>query len=164
MVLILKSEKIVVDSESRTPYAPVNKTFLFHSLTKHYWSHVVLSIFAQLIQLCIPWSNLTFSFLFFLGDKIQHNFVRMEKETWHIHLEHLHNIIYFFSKAELAVWGECNNRRTSLYYFGCNTSLSASEGKIRTQREETWCLVHGKILSKFIFGKFIRTILISTSI
>ncbi|KAG2405098.1 uncharacterized protein HKW66_Vig0043530 [Vigna angularis] len=40
-------------------------------------------------------------------------------------------------EAELAVRGECNNRRTSLYYFSCNTSLSASERKIRTKREET---------------------------
>lgn len=123
----------------------------------------MLSIIVMLIQLFTLVIQHNLYFLVIWSDMT----VRMEKRNmsrWCRHLHNVHFLSFFclsFFKAELAMWGECDNRRTSLYYISCNTSLSASEGKIWTKWEETWCFVHRKILSKFIFGRFIRTILMT---
>lgn len=63
--------------------------------------------------------------------------------------------------AELTMWRECNNRRPSLYYFSCNSSIPASKGQVWTKWEEAWCFVNREIHPEFVFRKFTRTILIS---
>ena len=65
----------------------------------------------------------------------------------------------FALSAELAMWGECDYWRPSLYNLSCNSPIPASKRQVWTQWEETWCFVHRQIYLKFISWKFTRTIL-----
>lgn len=93
----------------------------------------------------------------YIGKKISTSLLLL------FNFSHLLFVLYIVScVSELAMWGECDNRRPSIYHCGCHLPIPASQGEVWVQWEEARCFVHRKIHLELVFRKFARTILIFT--